>query len=216
MKTARQESLRFLLPLLLLLVGSFSLSSLLPAALAWIVTGLLALACAFVLYFFRDPYRASDADEAVLTSAADGLVTHVERLDQSPFDLGPCLRVSVFLSVFDVHVNRVPWPGIIKKTVHTPGKFLDVRDEASHLANEHQDWLLETGRGPVVIRQIAGLIARRIVPWKKAGDEVYRGEHLGMIRFGSRTDLFLPVDCSVLVQVGDRVKGAETPIARWP
>jgi phosphatidylserine decarboxylase len=139
----------------------------------------------------------------------------VEEMDEPDFQLGRRQRIAVFLSVFDVHVNRSPVAGRVKKTLHQAGLFLDVRHVDASTRNEALSWLIETGHGPVAVRQIAGLVARRIVPWSKEGSALARGERFGMIRFGSRTEVFLPMTCTVLVKPGDRVQGAATPIARW-
>jgi phosphatidylserine decarboxylase len=177
---------------------------------------LVALLLLFVCYFFRDPERVVPVDEAIVVSAADGLVVSVEEYDEPDFHLGPMIRIAVFLSVFDVHVNRSPVAGVVKSTVYKAGQFLDVRHPDSSTRNECRSWWLETAHGSVAVRQIAGLIARRIVAWSEEGSVLMRGERFGMIRFGSRTEVFLPVGCTVLVKPGDRVAGASTPIARWP
>jgi phosphatidylserine decarboxylase len=170
----------------------------------------------FVFYFFRDPERAVPEDPAIVVSAADGLVVGVEEYEEPDFHLGPMLRISVFLSVFDVHVNRAPVAGEVKSTVYKAGSFLDVRHPDSSTRNECRSWWIETPDGPVAVRQIAGLVARRIVAWADEGSALERGQRFGMIRFGSRTEVFLPIGCTPLVKVGDRVAGAATPIARWP
>jgi phosphatidylserine decarboxylase len=126
------------------------------------------------------------------------------------------LRISVFLSVFDVHVNRSPVEGTVRSTVYKAGKFLDVRHPESSTRNEARAWWIDTAGGPIAVRQIAGLIARRIVAWAGEDSALARGQRFGMIRFGSRTEVFLPIGCTPLVKVGDRVQGAATPIARWP
>jgi phosphatidylserine decarboxylase len=179
------------------------------------VTALLFLLIVFTVCFFRDPEREVPTDEKIIVAAADGLIVGVEEVEETHFQLGPTRRVSIFLSVFDVHVNRAPVAGTVKKTVHVPGKYLDVRHPDASLVNEHLAWLIETPRGPVAVRQIAGLIARRIVAWSREGDTVPRGHRFGMIRFGSRTEVYLPLGCEILVRVGDRVRGAGSPIARW-
>jgi len=171
---------------------------------------------AFVLYFFRDPERVVPADENIIVSAADGLVVGVDEMEEPDFHLGPMIRIAVFLSVFDVHINRSPVAGVVKSIVYKAGEFLDVRHKDSSTRNECRSWWLETPGGPVAVRQIAGLIARRIVAWSEEGAALERGQRLGMIRFGSRTEVFLPVECTVLVKPGDRVAGASMPIARWP
>jgi phosphatidylserine decarboxylase len=218
MPLARQESLRFILPLLvvaaLLVVGVVMW----PAGRAATVL-LLVLELgltAFVLYFFRDPEREVPADPTIIVAAADGRVVGVEEMEEPDFQLGRRLRIAIFLSVFDVHINRSPVEGRVKKTTYKAGQFLDVRHVDASTRNEALAWLLETARGPIAVRQIAGLVARRIVPWAKEGSALARGQRFGMIRFGSRTEIFLPVGCTPLVKPGDRVQGAATPIARWP
>jgi phosphatidylserine decarboxylase len=218
MPSARQESLRFVIPLLV--VAALLLGAVIEWS-AWRVATLPLLVLelgltVFVLYFFRDPERAVPADPHIIVSAADGLVVDVKEMDEPDFQLGRRLRIAVFLSVFDVHVNRSPVEGRVKSTKYKSGQFLDVRHVDASTRNEALAWLLETEHGPVAVRQIAGLVARRIVPWAKEGSALARGQRFGMIRFGSRTEVFLPVGCTPLVKPGDRVEGAATPIARWP
>ncbi|MDX6765929.1 MAG: phosphatidylserine decarboxylase family protein [Candidatus Methylacidiphilales bacterium] len=174
------------------------------------------LAFAYILYFFRDPERPIPPDPLDIVSPADGRVISVEILEETAFQHGPMRRIAVFLSVFDVHVNRMPVAGRIIKSHHHAGEFLDARNPEIDVRNEAQNWLIETDRGPVVVRQIAGLIARRIVAWAREGDSLDKGQRFGMIRFGSRTDVYLPVDCEVAVKAGDRVQGGSSVIARWP
>jgi phosphatidylserine decarboxylase len=218
MPSARQESLRFVIPLLVvavLLLGAVVEWSAWRVATVPVLILELGLTL-FVLYFFRDPERAVPADPDIIVAAADGLVVSVEEMEEPDFHLGRRLRIAVFLSVFDVHVNRSPVEGRVKKTTYKTGQFLDVRHIDASTRNEALAWLLETDHGPVAVRQIAGLVARRIVPWAKEGSALARGQRFGMIRFGSRTEVFLPVGCTPLVKPGDRVEGAATPIARWP
>jgi len=211
MASARVESLKFLIPIAVLIL----LVLLLPGLASGILSAILLLLFGGTFYFFRDPERQPPADASVIVSSADGLVTHIETVENAPFNLGKMRRVSVFLSVFDVHVNRVPYGGTIAESVHTPGQFLDARANDCATQNERMDWHLQTDRGPLVVRQIAGLIARRIVGWARPQDMVLTGQRLGMIRFGSRTDIFLPLNTEVLVQIGDKVQGSLTPLARW-
>jgi phosphatidylserine decarboxylase len=200
MPSARQESRRFLLPLrivgLLLVAAAFVWPAFRPPAVLLVLLNLLLLG--FVRFFFRDPERAVPTDPTLIVSAADGLVVSVDEMDEPDFQLGVRRRIAVFL-----------------RTSHKPGEFLDVRHPECSTRNEALSWLVETAHGPVAVRQIAGLVARRIVAWTKEGATLSRGERFGMIRFGSRTEVFLPVTCQVLVKPGDRVQGALTPIARW-
>ncbi|MDD5262532.1 MAG: phosphatidylserine decarboxylase family protein [Methylacidiphilales bacterium] len=174
-----------------------------------------ALLFVYVLYFFRDPERTPPGDPLAIVSAADGKVIAVDEVAEDAFTRTKMKRVAVFLSVFDVHVNRAPYAGTVKKRHHHAGEFLDARLPEVDVKNEAMNWLLETARGSLVLRQIAGLIARRIVAWRNEGDVLQTGERFGMIRFGSRTDVFLPLDCEIKVKIGDRVKGGESVIARW-
>ena len=182
----------------------------------WIPSALAALLLVGLLLFFRDPSRQIPADPLALVSPADGKVICVDEAQDPAFGLGKFRRVGIFLSVLDVHVNRSPCDAVVEKTHYSAGEFLDARHLEVDLRNENQTWLLRSSRGPVLVRQIAGLIARRIVAWKKPSDQVRKGEHIGMIRFGSRTDLYLPANCTVHVTVGQRVKGGETILASWP
>ncbi len=185
--------------------------------LGWVVGSILAgLLLVGILLFFRDPHRTPPNNPLALVSPADGKVICVDEAEDPCFGLGKFRRVGIFLSVLDVHVNRSPFAGTIEKTHYSAGEFLDARHLEVDLRNENQTWLLRTAKGPILVRQIAGLIARRIVGWKKSGDSVTTGERIGMIRFGSRTDLYFPATCTPQVQVGQRVVGGQTILALWP
>jgi len=219
MSSAHKEALRFMIPLGIIFFALPVIAEFLPLWTTRILCILTLLAGGlflFVCYFFRDPERVVPDNESIIVSAADGLVVGVDEMEEPDFYLGPMIRIAVFLSVFDVHINRSPVAGVVKSTVYKAGKFLDVRNPDSSRRNECRSWLVETVHGPVAVRQIAGLIARRIVAWSEEGAALARGQRFGMIRFGSRTEVFLPRECTVLVKPGDRVAGASTPIARWP
>jgi phosphatidylserine decarboxylase len=173
-----------------------------------------ALLILFCINFFRDPDRPVPADPRDVVSAADGLVTHVVETEEKEVLHAPARRVSVFLSVFDVHTNRSPIVGKVTYVQHHAGQFLDARDPDCATKNEGMTWGIAGDRATLVVRQITGAIARRIVPWSKVGDSLEKGERFGMIRFGSRTDVFLPLDAEITVKPGDRVKGGQTVIAR--
>lgn len=192
---------------LLLLIGALCIHPL--------ATFLPLIAIGYILYFFRDPERKLPTDPLAIVSGADGKVISVDECEEIYFGLGKMKRIAIFLSVFDVHVNRSPWSGKISKMIYRPGKFLDARKREVETENESLNWLIETSHGPIVMRQISGLIARRIVAWKDIDYFVTRGERIGMIRFGSRTDIYLPLACEVLVKPGERVAGGATAIARW-
>ena len=171
----------------------------------------------FVLNFFRDPERALPSDPALLVSAADGKVCEVAEVETAPFVEGRAVKVGIFLNVFDVHVNRSPLAGKVAHLEHKDGKYLNALDPLSAVENERQDLGLEVpGGGRVLVRQISGAIARRIVCQAQVGQDLARGERYGMIKFGSRTEIYLPADrFKVHVRVGDRVKGRETVFGAW-
>lgn len=176
-----------------------------------------ALGIIFCVNFFRDPERAIPPGDEVVVAAADGVVSAIEEVDEDEVLKTKCRRVAIFLSVLDVHVNRAPIAGRIIYTKHFPGTYpgpyLDARNPDGSKFNEALTWAFEGTKATLVVRQITGLIARRIVPWSKEGDIVEKGHRFGMIRFGSRTEIYLPLDAEILVKAGDRVAGAETVIA---
>ncbi len=185
----------------------------------WIPAAILAALWLFVLAFFRDPQRAIPAGQGLLVAPADGKVTEVSRLDSYEGIDGPVLKISIFLSIFNVHINRAACDGRVVRTTYKPGEFLDVRHPECGMRNEWNTIVFDAGGsigGPVVIRQIAGLIARRIVCNVAEGDTVRRGERIGMIKFGSRTDLVVPAASGLesAVQVNDVVKAGSTIMLR--
>ena len=175
---------------------------------------LLFLLTIYIFWFFRDPMRVSPSDPASVLAAADGRVADIVELEEPEVVHARQKRVGIFLSVFDVHTNRAPVDGrIIYKKAHA-GLCLDARHADCTTKNRAMTWAFENPRGIFVVRQLTGMIARRIVGWSQVGDELKKGEHFGMIRFGSRTEVYLPLDAEVLVKVGDRVTGGTTVIAR--
>ncbi|MEI6205893.1 MAG: phosphatidylserine decarboxylase family protein [Desulfuromonadales bacterium] len=168
----------------------------------------------FVLYFFRNPERTPPADAQAVVSPADGKVVIVERVSETPLGV-PSLKISIFMSVFSVHVNRVPFDGTVVDAFYHQGKFFDARDSRASCENERNGIVLEVSNGTrMAFVQIAGLIARRIVCYARMGDRLKRGERYGMIRFGSRLDVYLPVDVEPLVNVGDMAVAGETVLAK--
>ncbi|MEW5765104.1 MAG: phosphatidylserine decarboxylase [Acidobacteriota bacterium] len=166
-------------------------------------------AAAAVCAFFRDPERTGPASEALILSPADGHLLPVVRE-------GGKVRLSVFMSVFNVHVNRAPWPGRVASRTHHPGRFMAAWKDKASLDNEQVRMVWDTARGPMEVVQIAGLIARRIVSWAIPGREFERGDRIGLIRFGSRVDLYLPEEeVDLLGREGQSVRAGETPLARW-
>ncbi len=170
------------------------------------------LLAAFMAYFFRDPQRVSPTEANIIVSPADGRVTRVQPLAQDLAD-SPTV-VSIFLSPLDVHINRAPIAGKITNVTYTNGKFLMATREEASLVNEQNALTIEGENLTVVCKQIAGVLARRIVCWKGVGDKLSLGERFGLIKFSSRTDLILPPQVKVLVRVGDRVRGGTTVIGR--
>jgi phosphatidylserine decarboxylase len=196
----------------------FGLPPLLAGAAAllahWTVAGLLLLAlAAFVFYFFRDPERVIPGGPGDVVSPADGRVVVVTDEENGG---RPGRRISIFLAIWNVHVNRAPAAGTITRLDYRPGRFYAAMRERASLVNEQNILALSTEAGEMVFKQIAGWIARRVVCWKKAGDRVARGERIGLVRFGSRVDVWLPREAEILVRVGETVRGGASVLAQWP
>jgi phosphatidylserine decarboxylase len=193
-----RDAYRFLVPLAVLALGAllFNLK----------VLGLLAIGLfVFVAFFFRNPDRTIPSDPRAIVSPADGKVVKVERV-------GNVTRMSIFLSLFNVHVNRSPIAGRIEAVDYRPGKFMVAFNDKASTDNERNIIMVSDGKVTIVFTQIAGIVARRIVFWKKAGDVVAKGELVGLIRFGSRVDVLFPAGTEATVAVGDRVKGGSSRI----
>jgi phosphatidylserine decarboxylase len=173
----------------------------------------LFLLAIFVTAFFRDPFREIPQGEGIVVSPADGKVVMIVPTPAGHAAGEGATQISIFLSVFDVHINRAPIAGTITDVVYNKGEFLPAFDDKASLRNEQNRAFIEGPDGRVGFTQIAGLIARRIVFRKKTGDVVARGEQVGLIRFGSRTDIFLPKGSTLMVKVGDRVSGGSSVIA---
>jgi phosphatidylserine decarboxylase len=167
----------------------------------------------FVLYFFRDPDRTVPQGAGVVVSPADGRVIVVKNIFEPTYLKQDVKQISIFLSVFNVHVNRSPISGTVETVKYNPGKFHVASVDKASLDNEQTSMVISDGKHKVLVKQIAGLIARRIVCYAKPGDTIQRGERYGLIRFGSRVDIFLPRDAELKVKVGDRVTGARDIIA---
>jgi phosphatidylserine decarboxylase len=183
--------------------------------LCWILTGISVLLLLFTISFFRDPARAVSAEPKAIVAPADGRIVEITTVAEPHFLKREATMVAIFLSVFDVHVQRAPIDGEIKSVQYNKGRFLDARNANASLQNENRVVGIESPDGfRVTLRQIAGLIARRIVGWADEGAKLQRGERLGMIRFGSRVELFLPPGTEIVAKVGDYAKGGETILAR--
>src|SRR5258707_14497108 len=179
----------------------------------WILAGVLIAFGLFCFSFFRDPERTISSDPGVVVSPADGRVVVITEEENAG---RPGTRISIFLAIWNVHVNRSPAAGTITNMKYCPGKFSAAMRESASTHNEQNVITLATESGEITFKQIAGLIARRVVCWKKSGDRIARGERIGLVRFGSRADLWLPRDYELLVKVGDHVKGGSSIVAYWP
>ena len=184
---------------------------------SWLIV-FAALLVVFCVNFFRDPDRDIPPGDEVVVAAADGHIAEVVEAEETEVLQTKCRRVGIFLSVFDVHVNKAPIAGKVTYTKHYPGTYpgpyLDARHPDVSKFNEALTWAFEGAKATLVVRQITGKIARRIVPWSKTGDVVEKGFRFGMIRFGSYTEIYLPLDAEVTVKIGDKVLGGATVIAR--
>lgn len=197
------DAYRFIIPLLIIAAALFAVGG--PWAACLPV--LLAL---FVSYFFRNPDRTIPGDDKLVVSPADGKIVKITAVGQGQVSQR---QVSIFLSVFNVHVNRAPIEGELEKLEYRRGRFKVAFDDEASRVNEQNILTIRGRDATLVMKQIAGLIARRVVCWKQAGQKLQRGEVIGLIRFGSRVDLMLPENANVLVRVGDRVKGGSSVIA---
>lgn len=185
-----------------------------PAA-AVALYGLGFLGCLFMLYFFRDPERTPGGGPDEFVAAADGVVRSVEYIEEKRFLKCPAVRISVFLSPFNVHVNRVPLAGVVQEAGYTPGRHLFTLDARSSEFNEHSSILIAGARTRCLARQIVGPVVRRVVYWLEPGQRVEKGERLGMMKFGSRMDVYFPAaEVEATVKRGDKVRAGVTPIAR--
>ena len=229
---AAKAALRIIFWTLVLFLALLSGGALLVVLSKWIVSvsdrliliggvlgSLWLLFAIFTLFFFRDPAPVDPADPKAIVAPAFGKVDVIEETEELEFLKGPCRRISIFLSVFDVHVQRAPVSGDVVHLHHRPGKYLSATK--THSAEHNESVLLgfeltAPAPGRMALRLIAGLIARRIIPWVAPGDSVARGERLSLIQFGSRCDLYLPLDATLQVQLGDRVKAGESVVASFP
>lgn len=216
MKIAREGLREILLATVFLLIPAMAAvwAALNISPWFWLLSPLVLL-WLFTIAFFRDPHRAIPGDRQIMVSPADGKVTESAQLTEFPGFTGPVQKLSIFLSVFDVHINRVPCDGRIVSVEYKPGEFLDARHPECGIRNESNTIVIEPSggiRGPIMVRQVAGLIARRIICNVKPGDTVKRGDRFGLIKFGSRTDLIVPADSGfqASVKIDEIVRGGST------
>jgi phosphatidylserine decarboxylase len=211
-----REGLVFIAIAALIAAGTFAVALNRRSWPLWLAAFVLTVIALWVAYFFRDPERTGERGERLAIAPADGKVVHITEVDEPSFIKGRALRVSIFMNVFNVHVNRYPVSGTVRYVHYNPGKFLNAAVEKASLENEQSSVGIEAGENRILVRQIAGLIARRIVTYSKEGAKVEQGERMGIIRFGSRVDVFLPVGSRVRAKVGDITFAGVTVIAELP
>jgi len=198
-----REGLSFIVIAALVAAGVFGIALVRRSWGLWLFAFVLALIALWVAYFFRDPVRTGERGERLVIAPADGKVVMITEVNEPTFMKERSVRLSIFMNVFNVHVNRYPVSGVVRLVDHTPGRFANAATEQSSLENEQTSIGIESGSNHVLVRQIAGLIARRIVTDSRVGERVQQGERMGLIRFGSRVDVFLPAGAALRVKVGD-------------
>lgn len=211
-----REGLIFIAIAALLTAGAFALAVTRRSWGLWLVAIVLLLLALWVAYFFRDPERTGERGSSLVVSPADGKLIMITEVDEPNFVRGRATRLSIFMNVFNVHVNRYPVDGAITYVHYNEGKFLNAAAEKSSLENEQMSVGLESGKHRILVRQIAGLIARRIVTYSRQGDTAKQGERMGIIRFGSRVDVFIPTGSRVRAKLGDITTAGVTVLAELP
>ncbi len=177
---------------------------------------LIVLAGCFVVYFFRNPYRPIQPDQSTIYAPADGWIVDIDTVFEKEYLKQDCLKVSIFMSIWDVHVNRYPLTGKIIYTKYHPGNYFIASHPKSSELNEHQSTVIETPSGiSILVKQIAGTLARRIICYAKMDEQALQGDDLGFIRFGSRVDIFMPLNTEIQVKMNEMVKGNRTIISRF-
>ena len=211
-----REGLIFIAIAALLTAGAFALAVTRRSWGLWLVAIVLLLLALWVAYFFRDPERTGERGSSLVVSPADGKLIMITEVDEPNFVRGRATRLSIFMNVFNVHVNRYPVDGAITYVHYNEGKFLNAAAEKSSLENEQMSVGIESGKHRILVRQIAGLIARRIVTYSRQGETARQGERMGIIRFGSRVDVFIPTGSRVRAKLGDITAAGVTVLAELP
>jgi phosphatidylserine decarboxylase len=211
-----REGLLFIAIAAIIAAGAFGFAITRRSWGLWLAAFVLLLLALWVAYFFRDPERTGERGPSLVVSPADGKLIMITEVDEPSFVKGRATRISIFMNVFNVHVNRYPVDGVVRYVHYNKGKFFNAAAEKSSLENEQMSVGLETGNQRILVRQIAGLIARRIVTYSKLGETVKQGDRMGIIRFGSRVDIFLPVGSTVRGKVGDITVAGVTILAELP
>ncbi len=182
----------------------------------WLLAIAMTVIALWVAYFFRDPERTGERGSSIVVAPADGKLIMITEVDEPAFIGGRAVRLSIFMNVFNVHVNRYPVDGTVRYVHYNPGKFLNAAAEKSSIENEQSSVGIESGRYRILVRQIAGLVARRIVTYSRDGEAVKQGDRMGLIRFGSRVDVFMPVDSKLRVKLGELTTAGTTVLADLP
>lgn len=208
-----REGLLFIAIAALIAVGTFAFALNRRSWPLWLAAVLLVVVAIWVAYFFRDPERTGERGDHLVIAPADGKVVQITEVDEPAFLKEKAIRISIFMNVFNVHVNRYPVSGVVRYVHYNPGKFLNAAHDKASLENEQSSVGIETGSNRVLVRQIAGLIARRIVTYGTDGVRVQQGDRMGIIRFGSRVDVFLPVTAKPRVRVGETTFAGVTVVA---
>lgn len=211
-----KEGLVFIGIAALIAIGGYALALNRRSWPLWLLAFVLTMLALWVAYFFRDPERLGERGEQLVIAPADGKIVQIADVDEPSFMQGKATRISIFMNVFNVHVNRYPVTGTVSYVHYNPGKFLNAAADKASLENEQSTVGIQTPRHKVLVRQIAGLIARRIVTYSTVGDSAVQGERFGIIRFGSRVDVFVPVGSAIRVQVGQLTTAGVTVVAELP
>ncbi|HEX6536318.1 MAG TPA: phosphatidylserine decarboxylase family protein [Gemmatimonadaceae bacterium] len=211
-----REGLVFILTAAAIAAGAFALALARRSWGLWLLAFVILLLAIWVAYFFRDPERTGERGDRLVVSPADGRIVQIVEVDEPAFIQGRAIRISIFMNVFNVHVNRYPVTGTVGYVHYNPGKFINAAREKASLENEQMSVGIDTGREKVLVRQIAGLIARRIRNYATVGAHAEQGARMGIIRFGSRVDVFVPPDTRVLAALGDRPAAGTTVLAELP
>lgn len=211
-----REGIPFILIALVLAAAGYTAALMRRSWWLWLLAFVLTVLVLWVAYFFRDPERTGPRGEQLVISPADGRVIDIREVDEPSFLEGRAIRISVFMNVFNVHVNRYPVSGRVAYVHYNPGRFLNAAADKASLENEQMSVGVQLTRHKVLFRQIAGLVARRIVTYSRVGDDAEQGERMGLIRFGSRVDVFVPVGSVVKVQLGERPVAGTTVLAELP
>jgi phosphatidylserine decarboxylase len=211
-----REGITFIIVAALIAAGGFAFALNRRSWPLWLLAFALTLVALWVAYFFRDPERPGERGDRIVIAPADGKIVMISDVDEPTFMHGQATRVSIFMNVFNVHVNRYPVSGVVRQIDRKAGKFLNAAADEASLENEQNSVGIDANGSRVLVRQIAGLIARRIITYGKSGDQVRQGDRMGLIRFGSRVDVFVPKGSQLRVHVGEVTVAGVTVLGELP